>query len=64
MSISVPTLITSRPEQLPAFVLLLFLMPVIYIHIFNTLRHQQNTYEMTERDNILQLQVTNMRERI
>lgn len=57
MSISIPTMITQRPEQLPAHVLLLILMPVIYIHIFTTLRHQQKLHEMTEQENILKLQV-------
>lgn len=66
MSLSVghPTLITSRPEYLPAFIMYLVLMPLIYIHIFNTLRHQQNTFEMAEKEKILQLQVANMRARI
>ena len=57
MSISVPTIITQRLEQLPAFVLQLILMPTIYIHIFNTLRHQQELHRMTEQENILKLQV-------
>ena len=57
MSISIPTMVTQRPEQLPAHVLLLILMPVIYIHIFTTLRHQQKLHEMTEQENILKLQV-------
>lgn len=57
MSISVPTMITQRLEQLPVFVLQLILLPTIYIHIFNTLRHQQELHRMTEQENILKLQV-------
>lgn len=57
MSISVPTMITQRLEQLPVFVLQLILLPTIYIHIFNTLRHQQAMHKMTEQENILKLQV-------
>ena len=57
MSISVPTMITERLEQLPAFVLQLILLPTIYIHIFATLRHQQELHRMTEQENILKLQV-------
>ena len=57
MSISVPTMITERLEQLPVFVLQLILLPTIYIHIFNTLRHQQAMHKMTEQENILKLQV-------
>lgn len=64
LSMSYPTMITSRPEYLPAFLLLLVLMPVIYIHIFNTLRSQQKAYEIAGKENILRLQVANMRSRI
>lgn len=64
MLTSVPTHIVQRPEQLPALLLLLVLIPVIYIHIFRTLIHQQKVHEVEARDNILQLQVANMRSRI
>lgn len=64
LSMSYPTLITSRPAYLPAFVLYLVLLPIIYIHIFSTLRNQQRLYEMTEQDNILRLQVSNMTARM
>ena len=64
MFISIPTMITQRPEQLPIFVLLLILLPTIYIHIFSTLRHQQQLYQTTDRENILQVQVASMRSRI
>lgn len=57
MSISVPNNITQRLDQLPVHVLLLILMPVIYTHIFTTLRHQQKLHEMTQQENILKLQV-------
>lgn len=61
---SYPTVITKRPEYLPGFALLLILMPTIYLHILNTLRNQQRIHEMTEQDNILKLQVTNMSQRM
>ena len=64
ISISTPTLITQRPEQLPAFALLLILMPAIYIYIFYTLRLQQQAYETEEEENILRLQVANLTERM
>lgn len=64
VSMSYPTLITNRPEDLPAFVLYLILMPVVYIHIFNTLRRQQNLYELSEQENILRVQVSCMSSRI
>ena len=64
LSASHPTLITSRPAYLPAFVLYLVLLPVIYIHIFSTLRNQQRLHEMSEQDNILRVQVSNMTARM
>jgi len=57
LSISVPTMVTQRLDQLPAHVLLLVLMPAIYLHIFTTLGHQQKLHEMTQQENILKLQV-------
>lgn len=64
LSLSVPTIITSRLEQLPAHILLLILMPAIYIHIFTTLRHQQQAHEILQNENILTMQVANMTARI
>ncbi|MCI5690452.1 MAG: GHKL domain-containing protein [Clostridiales bacterium] len=64
VSISVPTMITQRLEQLPAFVLQLILMPTIYIHIFNTLRQQQEIHRMREQENILKLQVAGIAARV
>ncbi len=64
MSMSVPTHITQRLDQLPAFLMLLALMPLIYLHFFRTLIYQQKSYEMAQQENILQLQVVNMRSRI
>lgn len=64
MAISVPTHITQRPEQMPAFVLLLVLLPFLYIHIFITLNHQQKAYETQEQDNILSIQVRSLLSRV
>ena len=64
LSVSYPTMITSRPAYLPAFVLYLVLLPVIYIHILSTLRNQQRLHEMSEQDNILRVQVSNMTARM
>lgn len=63
LSMSVPTMIMERPEYLPAFLLLLLLMPVLYLHIFHTLHNQQKFYEVTEEENILRVQVSNMASR-
>ena len=61
---SYPTIITQRIEHLPAFLLLLLLMPILYIHIFNTLRIQQRAYEATVQESILRLQAANLKSRI
>ena len=59
-----PTIITSRPEYLPAAILLFILIPVIYIHIFVTLIAQQKFHDVAEQENILKLQVHNTSSRI
>lgn len=64
LAISIPSPITQRPEQMPAYVLLLILIPTIYAHIFSTLRRQQHYHEVELQENILQLQVDNMRSRM
>lgn len=64
LSMSYPTMIMQRPEYLPAFALQLVLLPVVYIHMFTTLRRQKQLYTVSEQENILQLQVISMRSRI
>ena len=64
LSVSYPEIITQRPAYLPGFVLLLILMPMLYINIFKTLRHQQTLHEMIRQDSIQKLQVANMITRV
>lgn len=64
MAVSTPTHITQRLEQLPAFLLILLLVPVIYFQIFRTLVHQQRSHESSQQENILQVQVTSLQSRI
>ena len=64
MAMSVPTHITQRLDQLPAFILLLVLLPFLYVHIFTTLNHQQKSYETQEQDNILSVQVNSLLSRV
>ncbi len=61
---SVPYDKTHSPEQLPAFVLICLLMPLMYWNIFQVLLHQQKIFDMAQKDNILKLQVVNMQMRI
>jgi len=49
---------------MPAFILLLILMPTLYVQIFRTLLHQQSLHEITEQDNLLRVQVSNMTARM
>lgn len=64
MDISVPSHITQRPQQLPAFILLLILLPFLYCHIFSTLAYQQEAYETEEQEKIQSLQVTSLLSRL
>lgn len=64
LSFAFPSMITRRPEYIPALVLIFILMPAVYTHILTTLNRQKKIYELTEQDNILKLQVTNLTERM
>ena len=64
LSMSVPTMITQRQEQLPAFLLLLSLMPTIYIHIFTTLLDQQRIHKAAHDQAIMDLKVEKLTARI
>lgn len=64
LSASVPTMITERVEYMPAFVILLLLMPISYINILNALRHQRKVYESQEQEDILRVQVADIKSRI
>ncbi len=59
-----PTPITERPESLLPLILLFILMPVIYINIISTLGHLHKLHEMTEQENILKLQISNITSRM
>jgi len=64
LAMSYPTIITERMEYMPLFIILLILMPVSYINIFNALRHQQKAYQTQEQQNILQVQVSDIKNRL
>ena len=59
-----PTPVTDRSEYLPVLAIMFLLMPVIYLHIISTLRHQQLLHESSEQDNIMKLQVSNIIARV
>lgn len=53
---SYPVLITERPEDIPLFILVLFLMPLTYWCIFSVLLRQQEIYQFHEQHQLLKLQ--------
>lgn len=59
-----PDNIANRPHQIPSLVLMFILIPVIYIHIISTLRHQQLNYERDEQEKLMHLQVAHITERV
>lgn len=59
-----PVMITERIECMPVLLLMFVLMPYIYLNILKTLRNQQVMYEMKETENILNLQVANLKIRM
>ena len=59
-----PTLITQRPEQLPALLLMFLLMPAVYLHIIMTLRNQQAMYDRIQQEELLAVLVSNLRMRM
>lgn len=61
---SVPSPITERPIYIPAVALLFLLMPIIYMHIISTLRHQQKAYHREEQEHILKHQVSSLTARM
>lgn len=59
-----PIPVTERDHQLPALCILFALMPVIYLHIIGTLRHQHLAHQMEQQENIMKLQVEALTERL
>lgn len=52
-----PAVITQRPQELPAFILILLLMPMTYATIFAALYRQLLLYRKQQRERILQEQM-------
>ncbi len=59
-----PTLITQRPDDIPALLLVLVLMPVTYAGIFMILRNQMRLLDTENREQILSVQTTSLKQRI
>lgn len=64
LGMSSNTIISSHPEHLPIFIILLILMPVSYMNIFNALKHQMDVYRSSEQENILRIQVSDIKTRV
>ena len=61
---SYPTVIQNRWEDLPALLLVMALMPLIYWSILTTLFRQQELHETKQKEQLLQVQTTMLKQRI
>lgn len=59
-----PTIVTSRGEYVPALVIVLILMPLMYLNIFTLLHNQMNVYNMEKEKQALHLQASMMEQRV
>lgn len=64
LEFSIPSHITQRPEQLPAFILLMISQPFLYIHIVKTLYRQDKAQATQQQENILSLQIASLLSRV
>lgn len=60
---SIPTNLRLRPEDMPAAVMMLILLPLTYATIFAVLRQQDDLFRIRERQNILEAQAAMMERR-
>ncbi len=61
---SFPTTIVERPQDMPAFILVLLLMPLVYLSIYVTLRNQMRLLDAQGREELLEVQTTALQHRI
>ena len=61
---SYPTVIQNRLEELPALLLVMALMPLIYWNILTTLFRQQELHETKQKEQLLQVQTAMLKQRI
>ena len=61
---SYPTVIQNRPEDLPALLLVMALMPLIYWSILTMLFRQQELHEAKQKEQLLLIQTTMLKQRI
>jgi sensor histidine kinase regulating citrate/malate metabolism len=64
LAMSYPTQIYDRPEYLPVLIVIFAIMPMVYINIVRTLHQQKQYHEMSQQENIWQLQTKNMVDRL
>lgn len=60
----IPTNLRSRPEDMPAAVMVLILLPLTYITIFTVISQQNRLYEVQERQRIFEAQAVMMGRRV
>lgn len=59
-----PTRVTERPQELPAFILLLIIIPIVYLTIFVLLYHQYELDTKLQNEAILQSQLYSFRNQL
>ncbi len=59
-----PVIVTARPEYIPAVLLMLLLMPLMYLNIFQVLYRQQQIYQLESEQNLLRIQASSITQRM
>ncbi|MBR5510034.1 MAG: GHKL domain-containing protein [Lachnospiraceae bacterium] len=62
--IGIPTNLRTRPEDVPATVMVLILLPLTYITIFRVLNQQQQLFDARERQRTLEIQSSMVEQRV
>ena len=62
--VNYPCAVTERPEYLPATLLIFLLIPIIYLHIISTLQRLLKMHEMSLKEDVLNMQVSNLTSRM
>lgn len=59
-----PVIVTARPKYIPAVLLMLVLMPLMYLNIFQVLYRQQQIYRLESEQNLLHIQAAAITQRM
>lgn len=59
-----PTSIVSRPDDMPAVLVFLFIIPLMYVNIFHILSHQNSLYQMQREQELWHIQSDHMQHQL